>query len=112
MTIIIFYLISLILIFLNFFISKNKINDREKSSSFECGFDPISSPRLPFSIQFYLISIIFLIFDIEIILFLPIFTSINSINIEIWALIIIFFIIILLIGIYNEWNDGALIWLK
>lgn len=56
---------------INFILSKKNYNCRNKVSSFECGFDPLSCIKLPFSIQFYLIRIIFLIFDVEISLILP-----------------------------------------
>jgi NADH-ubiquinone oxidoreductase chain 3 len=65
-------IISIIVIYLASLLSKKSLNDREKTSPFECGFDPINSSRLPFSIRFFLITIIFLIFDVEIALILPI----------------------------------------
>nr|QDP18130.1 NADH dehydrogenase subunit 3 [Algete brunneri] len=93
-------------------ISKKTINDREKSSPFECGFDPKSSARMPFSIQFYLIAVIFLIFDIEIALLLPIIIIIKSSNLMIWTMSTFTFMVILLSGLYHEWNQGALKWAK
>nr|APX39842.1 NADH dehydrogenase subunit 3 [Leptomona erythrocephala] len=103
-------MIMTILIFLLNLTSKKSFYDREKSSPFECGFDPKTSARLPFSLHFFLIAIIFLIFDVEISLLLPMITIMKFSNILNYSIIMIFFLIILLIGLYHEWNQGALNW--
>uniref|UniRef100_G8J8K9 NADH-ubiquinone oxidoreductase chain 3 n=1 Tax=Sylvicola fenestralis TaxID=52754 RepID=G8J8K9_9DIPT len=102
--------ISLIVMILATILSKKTIIDREKSSPFECGFDPKASSRLPFSLRFFLIAIIFLIFDVEIALILPMVMIFKFSNIMIWSSTSLFFIFILLVGLYHEWNQGALEW--
>nr|YP_009251344.1 NADH dehydrogenase subunit 3 [Bicellonychia lividipennis]AIQ80141.1 NADH dehydrogenase subunit 3 [Bicellonychia lividipennis] len=104
------FLISFALIIINNLISFKMITDREKSSPFECGFDPKSSPRMPFSLQFFLIAMIFLIFDIEITLLLPIIVTMKISNPYTFIMISSIFILILLIGLYHEWKQGALNW--
>nr|AYN73167.1 NADH dehydrogenase subunit 3 [Prorocorypha snowi] len=91
-------------------LSKKMINDREKSSPFECGFDPKSSARMPFSLRFFLIAVIFLIFDVEIALILPVVIILKSSSIMVWTMTTMLFILILLGGLYHEWNQGALQW--
>lgn len=89
---------------------KKRILDREKSSPFECGFDPFSNSRIPFSLRFYIIAIIFLIFDVEIAILLPmpvIFPLVESIT---WLLVSSIFVATLLLGLFHEWNFGALEW--
>nr|QNV11589.1 NADH dehydrogenase subunit 3 [Limnophora tigrina] len=105
-------MISIIVMLLASILSKKTIVDREKSSPFECGFDPKSSSRLPFSLRFFLIAIIFLIFDVEITLLLPIILIMNYSNILMWTITSIIFILILLLGLYHEWNQGMLNWSK
>nr|AII41663.1 NADH dehydrogenase subunit 3 [Allopsontus sp. 2 JZ-2014] len=92
------------------FLSKKPINDREKNSPFECGFDPNGLGRMPFSLRFFLIAVIFLIFDIEITLLLPLVIIYNKINVMSWITVGISFLLILLLGLYHEWNQGALKW--
>nr|WNN64246.1 NADH dehydrogenase subunit 3 [Ceresium sinicum ornaticolle] len=106
---IILAILTLLVIILNL-ISKKSFSDREKSSPFECGFDPKSSARLPFSLQFFLIAIIFLIFDVEITLLLPLIVTMNLANSLSYTLVVIFFIMILLVGLFHEWSQGALEW--
>nr|AND96282.1 NADH deshydrogenase subunit 3 [Onthophagus yukae] len=112
----IFYMSMLILIICNILIllatifSKKTFMDREKSSPFECGFDPKSSSRMPFSLYFFLIAVIFLIFDIEITLLIPMIMTLKISNLTNFWLIMMFFIIILLFGLYYEWTQGALNW--
>nr|YP_009542268.1 NADH dehydrogenase subunit 3 [Lasiommata deidamia]AYU56841.1 NADH dehydrogenase subunit 3 [Lasiommata deidamia] len=103
-------MISNIFIMLSLVISKKTTMDREKCSPFECGFDPMNLPRIPFSLHFFLITVIFLIFDIEIALILPMIVSFKSVNFIIWWKISSFFIMMLLIGLYHEWNQNMLNW--
>nr|AFA33963.1 NADH dehydrogenase subunit 3 [Coccinella septempunctata]UXW88384.1 NADH dehydrogenase subunit 3 [Coccinella septempunctata] len=108
-----FFIITIILIILisiATLINKKTFKDREKSSPFECGFDPKNSARLPFSIHFFLIALIFLIFDVEITLILPFVYSMKISSISMMSFTITLFILILLIGLYHEWNQGALNW--
>nr|QOL00991.1 NADH dehydrogenase subunit 3 [Leuconemacris breviptera] len=110
MSILISFIMPMIIMIIATILSKKLINDREKSSPFECGFDPKSSARMPFSLQFFLIAVIFLIFDVEIVLILPIVIILKTSNILIWTLSTMFFILVLLGGLYYEWNQGALQW--
>nr|YP_002970973.1 NADH dehydrogenase subunit 3 [Nerthra indica]ACJ69462.1 NADH dehydrogenase subunit 3 [Nerthra indica] len=102
--------LSIIIMMICIMVSKKTIIDREKMSPFECGFDPKSSARTPFSIQFFLISVLFLIFDIEIVIIMPMIITIKTSNPLSWFCVVSMFIIILLTGLFHEWNNGILEW--
>nr|QRV62641.1 NADH dehydrogenase subunit 3 [Stictonectes escheri] len=103
-------IISMIMMLMASLLSKKTFMDREKNSPFECGFDPMNSSRLPFSLQFFLIAVIFLIFDVEIALLLPMIMIYKTSNILYLLMTSFFFILILLMGLYHEWMQGALNW--
>nr|AVJ52407.1 NADH dehydrogenase subunit 3 [Homaemus proteus] len=104
--------ISLTLMIMCSVISKTSITDREKMSPFECGFDPMNSPRIPFSVHFFLIAVLFLIFDIEIAIILPIIITTKWTMTWTWIGTILVFIMVLIMGLYYEWNNGMLEWYK
>lgn len=103
-------ILSIAVMFLGWVLSKRGLEDREKSSPFECGFDPIKSARLPFSLRFFLLAIIFLIFDVEIVLLFPALISLVS-TFDLRLLVgISLFLLILIAGLFHEWNEGSLDW--
>nr|ADZ14619.1 NADH dehydrogenase subunit 3 [Limnonectes hascheanus]ADZ14659.1 NADH dehydrogenase subunit 3 [Limnonectes hascheanus] len=84
--------------------------DTEKLSPYECGFDPLGSARLPYSMRFFLVAILFLLFDLEIALLLPTpwATQLsNPLLTILWASLIL---ILLTIGFIYEWFQGGLEW--
>nr|ALQ12066.1 NADH dehydrogenase subunit 3 [Aquarius elongatus] len=104
--------ISMTLMMVCSIISKKSKNNREKMTPFECGFDPKKSARIPFSMQFFMIAIIFLIFDVEIIIILPTIKMIQMSEMSSWFLTTSTFIIILIVGLYHEWKNGILEWMN
>nr|YP_010411501.1 NADH dehydrogenase subunit 3 [Pissodes yunnanensis]URP30502.1 NADH dehydrogenase subunit 3 [Pissodes yunnanensis] len=104
-------MLMLLIILLNFS-SKKTFYDREKNSPFECGFDPKNLARLPFSLQFFLIAIIFVIFDVELTLLLPTISIMKISNITNLTFTLNLFIMILILGLLHEQNQGALNWTK
>nr|ALO77354.1 NADH deshydrogenase subunit 3 [Anthaxia sp. ANT01] len=102
--------LSCLVMIVSSILAKKTFSDREKNSPFECGFDPKSSARLPFSIQFFLIAVIFLIFDVEITLLFPLILTMKISNLKNYSIISVIFIVILLAGLYHEWKQGALNW--
>nr|ALO77655.1 NADH deshydrogenase subunit 3 [Anaspis sp. ANA01] len=104
--------ICILMILIVNLISKKTFMDREKCSPFECGFDPMSSARMPFSLQFFLVAVIFLIFDVEITLLFPLIITLKMTNPFTYFYVMMFFISILLVGLFHEWSQGALNWIK
>nr|YP_010222517.1 NADH dehydrogenase subunit 3 [Calacta lugubris]UCC45928.1 NADH dehydrogenase subunit 3 [Calacta lugubris] len=103
-------ILSMSMMMMYMMISKTSIMDREKMSPFECGFDPFKSARMPFSIQFFLLAVLFLIFDIEIAIMLPVIMSMKWTMTSKWIMTITAFMMILIMGIIHEWKNGMLEW--
>uniref|UniRef100_A0AAU6QHA8 NADH-ubiquinone oxidoreductase chain 3 n=1 Tax=Prionospio sp. 6 MH-2023 TaxID=3059274 RepID=A0AAU6QHA8_9ANNE len=93
-------------------LSARSLKDREKSTPFECGFDPKDKARLPFSTRFFLLAVIFLVFDIEIVLLMPTPFILSSPMTSNFLLAIMIFLTVLLLGTLHEWREGSLSWMN
>ncbi len=112
LSIIIFLFLALILsvgfILINY-ISSPKNPDPEKLSAYECGFDAFDDSRMEFDVRFYLVAILFIIFDLEIAFLFPWAITLGTIGIfGFWSMML--FLAILTIGFIYEWKKGALEW--
>tara|TARA_B100000900_G_scaffold403719_1_gene411163 strand:- start:753 stop:1121 length:369 start_codon:yes stop_codon:yes gene_type:complete len=111
-SIIVFLIIALLFsigfIFLNFILSPNN-PDPEKLSAYECGFEPFNDSRMEFDVRFYLVAILFIIFDLEIAFLFPWAISLGKIGIFGFVSMMIF-LFILTVGFIYEWKKGALDW--
>ena len=83
--------------------------DKEKNSAYECGFEPFESARLKFDVRFYLVAILFVIFDLEVAFLFPWAVGFQHIgSLGFWSMML--FLLILTIGFLYEWRKGALEW--
>ena len=83
--------------------------DPEKVSAYECGFNAFDDARMKFDVRFYLVSILFIIFDLEVAFLFPWATSFHSISdVAFWSMMV--FLGVLTIGFAYEWRKGALEW--
>ena len=83
--------------------------DTEKLSAYECGFEAFDDARSKFDVKFYLVSILFIIFDLEIAFLFPWAVSLSNIG-ELGFYSMMFFLFILTVGFIYEWKNGALDW--
>nr|AEP22138.1 NADH dehydrogenase subunit 3 [Rucervus eldii]WKK50287.1 NADH dehydrogenase subunit 3 [Rucervus eldii siamensis] len=82
----------------------------EKTSPYECGFDPMGSARLPFSMKFFLVAITFLLFDLEIALLLPLPWASQTNNLGMMLTMALFLILLLAASLAYEWTQKGLEW--
>lgn len=83
--------------------------DPEKDSPYECGFEAFEDARMQFDVRYYLVAILFIIFDLEIAFFFPWAVALREIGlVGFWAMMI--FLLILVVGFIYEWRKGALEW--
>lgn len=103
-------IISFIMLSISKKVSILFLQDQEKISEYECGFEPFdSATRQPFDIHFYIVGLLFLIFDVEVALLLPWSVNVLFINwLVFWSAFI--FIFILIVGLIYEWDLGILDW--
>jgi NADH-quinone oxidoreductase subunit A len=112
LSIIIFTFVALSLsigfIALNFLFAPRK-PDPEKLSAYECGFEAFGDSRMEFDVRFYLVAILFIIFDLEIAFLFPWAISLGNIgSLGFWSMMI--FLFVLTVGFVYEWKKGALDW--
>jgi NADH-quinone oxidoreductase subunit A len=100
--------LSVAFIVINFVFSPKK-PDPEKLSAYECGFEPFDDSRMEFDVRFYLVAILFIIFDLEIAFLFPWAISLGSIGLLGFCSMMIF-LFILTVGFIYEWKKGALDW--
>jgi NADH-quinone oxidoreductase subunit A len=91
------------------YIFRERFTDIEKVSPYECGFDPFDDARHTFDVRFYLVAILFILFDLEISFLLPWGLSLFNVGVfGYWSMF--FFLFVLTIGFIYEWQKGALEW--
>jgi NADH-quinone oxidoreductase subunit A len=110
--IIIFFVIAVLLPVVLLFVSgkvQRRIFEREKLMPYECGIDPIGDARERFSVRFYIVAILFLVFDVETIFLFP--WAVIYDELALFGLVeMLIFIGILVVGYYYAWRKGALEW--
>ena len=100
--------LSIVFIAINYLASPKR-PDPEKLSAYECGFEALSDSRMEFDVRFYLVAILFIIFDLEIAFLFPWAISLSNLGaLGFWSMMI--FLFILTIGFIYEWKKGALDW--
>ena len=83
--------------------------DSEKNSAYECGFEPFEDARIQFDVRFYLVAILFIIFDLEVAFLFPWAVALGEVGLfGFWSMIV--FLGILTVGFVYEWKKGALEW--
>lgn len=93
-------------------LSKKEAEDREKGRPFECGFTVKDLPRLPISLRFFLVSVVFLIFDVELVLLFP--AAVRGLQSGglVGSVVLLVFVLVLLGGLGHEINQGSLGWAR
>ena len=100
--------LSCVIILIPFIINKSR-PDAEKLSAYECGFEPEGPVRNEFNVQFYLVAILFIIFDLEVAFLFPWAVSLGHIGVVgFWSMMV--FLTFLTVGFIYEWMRGALEW--
>nr|AAB87178.1 NADH dehydrogenase subunit 3 [Mystromys albicaudatus] len=102
-------MLALMLITVAFWVPQLNIYT-EKAGPYECGFDPMGSARLPFSMKFFLVAITFLLFDLEIALLLPLPWAVQINNLSMMIIVAFVLISILSAGLAYEWMQKGLEW--
>jgi NADH-quinone oxidoreductase subunit A len=83
--------------------------DKEKDSPYECGFEAFESARMKFDVRYYLVAILFILFDLEIAFLFPWAIVLGDLGgYGLWAMVV--FLAILVVGFFYEWKRGALEW--
>jgi NADH-quinone oxidoreductase subunit A len=100
--------LSSIIFFLSYFVASQR-PDNEKTSAYECGFDPFDDARGKFDIRFYLVAILFIIFDLEISFLFPWALTLSKVTLFGFSTMVVF-LVILTVGFIYEWRKGALEW--
>lgn len=103
------FLISLILIIIPQILSKNLVDSKLKLASYECGFEPFGDSRIVFDIQYYILGILFILFDIEV-FFIFAWTIILKYLSFVGFVSMLIFLTILMLGFIFEWKAGLLDW--
>ena len=82
----------------------------EKASAYECGFEPFEETRTKFDVRYYLVAILFIVFDLETALLVPFAVGFRGLPYFAWVAVLGIFLPILVIGFIYEWGKGALEW--
>ena len=100
--------LALIIVVASLILARQK-PDSEKLSPYECGFDPFEDSRVRFDVRFYLVAILFIIFDLEVAFLFPWAVSLGDVGVYgFWSMIV--FLAVLTVGFIYEWRKGALEW--
>lgn len=100
--------LGVLLLLLGFLFGKGK-KSKAKLSPYECGFEEFEDARIPFDVRYYLVAILFIIFDLEIAFLFPWAIALKQIGTT-GLIAMVIFLLVLVIGFIYEWNKGALEW--